>query len=105
MRESKEGRMSDDFFSTDPTGLPDVAPTSEVRVLDGDRFELTISPVRKRLGTYDLRMLAYSGSIPGPTMYVDQDARLTVAVTNDSDTESTVHWHGLRLENRYDGVP
>ncbi len=26
-------------------------------------------------------------------------------VTNDGDIEATVHWHGLRLENRYDGVP
>ena len=26
-------------------------------------------------------------------------------VRNDADTEATVHWHGLRLDNRYDGVP
>ena len=26
-------------------------------------------------------------------------------VTNDGDMEATVHWHGLRVENRYDGVP
>ena len=26
-------------------------------------------------------------------------------VNNDGDVEATVHWHGLRLENRYDGVP
>ena len=26
-------------------------------------------------------------------------------VTNDGDVEATVHWHGLRLDNRYDGVP
>ena len=97
--------MSDDFFSTDPTGLAEAAPTSEVRVSDGDRFELTISSVHKRLGTYDLRMLAYNGSIPGPTFCVDQGARVTVDVTNETDIESTVHWHGLRLENRYDGVP
>jgi hypothetical protein len=28
-----------------------------------------------------------------------------VRVTNNGDVEATVHWHGLRLENRYDGVP
>jgi FtsP/CotA-like multicopper oxidase with cupredoxin domain len=28
-----------------------------------------------------------------------------VQVQNDGDVEATVHWHGLRLENRYDGVP
>ena len=26
-------------------------------------------------------------------------------VRNDGDTEATVHWHGLRLDNAYDGVP
>ena len=26
-------------------------------------------------------------------------------VRNDADTEATVHWHGLRLDNKYDGVP
>ena len=26
-------------------------------------------------------------------------------MTNDGEIDTTVHWHGLRLENRYDGVP
>ena len=25
-------------------------------------------------------------------------------VTNEADTEATVHWHGLRLENAYSGT-
>jgi FtsP/CotA-like multicopper oxidase with cupredoxin domain len=52
-----------------------------------------------------VRMLAYNGSIPGPTLQVRQGAEVVVHVTNDTDVETTVHWHGLRLENRYDGVP
>ena len=35
----------------------------------------------------------------------DQGSQITVQVRNDGDVEATVHWHGLRLENRYDGVP
>ncbi len=50
-------------------------------------------------------MLGYNASIPGPTLHVDQGSEITVQVTNDGDVEATVHWHGLRLENRYDGVP
>ena len=50
-------------------------------------------------------MLAYNGSIPGPTLHVDQGSEITVHVANDGDVETTVHWHGLRLDNRYDGVP
>jgi FtsP/CotA-like multicopper oxidase with cupredoxin domain len=50
-------------------------------------------------------MLAYNGSIPGPTLHVQQGSEITVHVVNDGDVEATVHWHGLRLENRYDGDP
>ncbi|WP_264064445.1 multicopper oxidase family protein, partial [Mycolicibacterium hippocampi] len=30
--------------------------------------------------------------------------QVTVRVVNDGDTEATVHWHGIRLDNRYDGT-
>ena len=92
-------------FTTDTAGLFEVSRPSVVRLKDGDRFEFRIGPVRKRLDGADLRMLAYNGSIPGPILHVDQGSEITVDVTNDGDVEATVHWHGLRLENRYDGVP
>jgi FtsP/CotA-like multicopper oxidase with cupredoxin domain len=97
--------MTDDHFSTDTTGLAEATATSTVRLRDGDRLELRITPVVKRVGGDDLRMLAYNGSIPGPTLHVDQGTQLTVDVANDGDIEATVHWHGLRVENRFDGVP
>jgi FtsP/CotA-like multicopper oxidase with cupredoxin domain len=49
-------------------------------------------------------MLAYNGSVPGPTLKAPHDATITVHVTNHGDIEANVHWHGLRLENRYDGT-
>ncbi|HEX3621230.1 MAG TPA: multicopper oxidase domain-containing protein [Acidimicrobiales bacterium] len=58
-----------------------------------------------RIGDDVLRMLAYNGSVPGPCLHVDQGSEVIIDVTNDGDVEATVHWHGLRLENRYDGVP
>jgi FtsP/CotA-like multicopper oxidase with cupredoxin domain len=58
--------------------------------------------VRKRINDAAVRMLAYNGSIPGPTLRVQQGSALTVETTNERDVETTVHWHGLRLENRYD---
>ena len=41
---------------------------------------------------------------PGPTLRIPQGSTVTVHVTNRGDLEATVHWHGLRLENRYDGT-
>jgi FtsP/CotA-like multicopper oxidase with cupredoxin domain len=93
------------FFSRDTAGLSEAEPTSTVRLEDGDRFALRVAPVAKQIGADRLRMLAYNGSIPGPTLHVDQGSTVTVDVANDGDLEATVHWHGLRVENRFDGVP
>ena len=94
-----------DLFSTDTEGLTEVVPTKVVRLHDGDSLDLRIATVSKRVGSDVLRMLAYNGSIPGPTLHVDQGAELTLEVANEADLEATVHWHGLRVENQYDGVP
>jgi FtsP/CotA-like multicopper oxidase with cupredoxin domain len=85
-------------------GLPDARRTELVELGDGDEFELEIVPVKKQIGDATVRMLAYNGSVPGPTLKVPQGATFTVRVTNHGDLEATVHWHGLRLENRYDGT-
>ncbi|HET7272537.1 MAG TPA: multicopper oxidase domain-containing protein, partial [Rubrobacter sp.] len=94
-----------DAFTTETAGLPEASSPSVVRLHDGDSVDVRIQPVRKRIGDAVVRMLGYNGSIPGPTLHVDQGSEITVVVTNDGDIETTVHWHGLRLENRYDGVP
>ena len=92
-------------FSTDTGGLPDASLPSVVELREGDHFNLRITPVRKNIEGAAVRMLAYNSSIPGPTLRVAQGSEITVEVVNDGDVETTVHWHGLRLENQYDGVP
>jgi FtsP/CotA-like multicopper oxidase with cupredoxin domain len=97
--------QSDGLFTTDVAGLQEAASPEVIRLSNGDELNLTITPIRKHIQDADLRMLGYNGSIPGPTLHVDQGSEITVHVTNEGDVEATVHWHGLRLENRYDGVP
>jgi FtsP/CotA-like multicopper oxidase with cupredoxin domain len=96
---------NDDLFTTETAGLPEVSGPRVIRFRDGDRLDLRIGPARKNIDGAELRMLAYNGSIPGPTLHVDQGSEIIVHVQNDGDVEATVHWHGLRLENQYDGVP
>ena len=89
---------SADTFSADTDGLPSAVRPETVRLRDGEAFDLRIRPVRKRIGGAEVRMLGYDGSIPGPTMRVEQGSEVTVNVTNEADDlETTVHWHGLRL--------
>jgi FtsP/CotA-like multicopper oxidase with cupredoxin domain len=95
---------STEKFPRDPAGLPTVSATGVVELADGDRVTLHIGPVAKRIGDATVRMLAYNGSIPGPTLRVPQGAEVLVDIENEGDMENTVHWHGLRLENRFDGT-
>src|SRR5688500_5467891 len=93
-----------DHFPTETAGLPQAAESLVLELGDGDRFELRIAPVAKRLGDDTVRMIAYNGSVPGPVLRVREGSELLVDVVNEGDLEATVHWHGLRLENRYDGT-
>src|SRR3954462_4134417 len=93
-----------DRFPTDATGLPEARMPELVELSDGEHLDLRIAPVAKRLGDVTVRMLAYSGSIPGPILKVKEGSEVIVDVENQGDLDATVHWHGLRLENRYDGT-
>jgi FtsP/CotA-like multicopper oxidase with cupredoxin domain len=94
-----------DQFPTDPSGLPEAGRPQLLELAHGDTLELRVAPVAKRLGEAMVRMLGYNGSIPGPTLKVPQGSEIIVHVVNQGDLDTTVHWHGLRLENKYDGVP
>jgi FtsP/CotA-like multicopper oxidase with cupredoxin domain len=94
-----------DQFPTDATGLPEADRPALTALADGDELDLRVEPVAKQLGDTTVRMLAYNGSIPGPTLKAQQGTAIVVNVTNNGDLDTTVHWHGLRLENQYDGVP
>ena len=91
-------------FPTDTAGLPEAVQPALVELADGDTFDLRIAPVAKRLGEHTVRMLGYNGSTPGPTLKVPEGSEIVVNVANEGDLEATVHWHGLRLDNRYDGT-
>jgi FtsP/CotA-like multicopper oxidase with cupredoxin domain len=94
-----------DRFPTEVSGLPEAGRSQPLELANGDTLNLRVQPVAKRLGDTTVRMVAYNGSIPGPTLKVRQGSEILVHVTNHGDLDTTVHWHGLRLENRYDGVP
>jgi FtsP/CotA-like multicopper oxidase with cupredoxin domain len=92
-------------FPSDPSGLPEATVPAVLDLANGDTLDLRVAPVAKRLGDITVRMLGYNSSIPGPTLQVQQGSEIIVRVSNDGDLDTTVHWHGLRLENKYDGVP
>lgn len=92
-------------FSTNTDGLSEAKPSQIVELKDGTTFDLTASIVKKNIKGNTVRMLAYNGSIPGPTFKVMQGSTITVNFKNETDVETTLHSHGVRLDNKFDGVP
>lgn len=89
----------------DIASLPEAKPSEVIEVSDGDRIELNPTLVRKTILSKEFAMYGYNGQIPGPMIKAKQDATITVDVTNNIDMETTIHWHGIRLDNANDGVP
>ncbi len=61
--------------------------------------------VRRTIKGHTFAMYGFNGQVPGPLIRVPQNATITVRFHNRIDLPSTVHWHGVRLDNRFDGVP
>src|SRR3546814_13150717 len=47
----------------------------------------------------------YDGVSPGPTIRVRQGEEVFVRLQNDLPQPTTIHWHGIRIDNAMDGVP
>ncbi len=92
-------------FSTDIAGLAEAKTSETVELKNGDSYDLTASIVKKTIGNSVVKMLAYNGMIPGPMIKVQQGTEVTLNFTNNTDVASTIHSHGVRLENKFDGVP
>ncbi len=88
-----------------PERLPQVRPRRLVRLGDGGTLDLEAGFVRRDIGDRSVVMMAFNGQQPGPLVQVPEDATVFVNFTNRTPLPTAVHWHGVRLENRFDGVP
>lgn len=92
-------------FSQSSKNVPDASESQIVTLNDGDTYDLTASIVKKNLNGSEVKLLAYNGSIPGPLIKIPQNAKISLKFTNNTDVDSTIHSHGVRVENKFDGVP
>ncbi len=89
----------------DPESLDRVRPREVVLLKDGDTLDLEAKLVRKTIQGKTFVMYGFNGQHPGPLIRVPQSATVIINFTNHLDLPTTVHWHGVRLDNRFDGVP
>ncbi len=68
------------------------------------RYDLYIADTTVTLGKTETRAIAVNGMIPMPTLTFTEGDTAEIWVHNNLDEETSLHWHGLFLPNRYDGV-
>ena len=68
------------------------------------KLEAAISPITLG-GEKSFKAWAYNGKVPGPDIRVKEGEVLRVILKNRLPEETTIHWHGLPVPNRMDGVP
>jgi FtsP/CotA-like multicopper oxidase with cupredoxin domain len=85
--------------------LAEAVPRKTMELRDGDTLNLEAKIVKRTIAGKAIIMYGYNGQYPGPMIKIKQNSTITVKFKNSIDLPSTVHWHGVRLENRNDGVP
>lgn len=70
------------------------------------RFKLELKVVQHELvpGVV-VHMMGFNGQVPAPTIRVKEGDWVWVDFLNSSDEMHTIHWHGLTVPFRMDGVP
>ncbi len=95
-----------EIFSQSTENLPEVKKSEIVELKDGDVYEMEAYAVKQEVGNRTVRRLSYNGMIPGPILKVQKGAKITLRFKNSLDVPTTLHSHGLRLDDsHYDGLP
>lgn len=68
-------------------------------------FDLNISRQTVNITGNDIEAMTINGAIPGPTLTMTEGDTVTIRVHNHMDVDTSLHWHGILLPNKDDGVP
>ncbi|MFZ5654525.1 MAG: copper resistance system multicopper oxidase [Pseudomonadota bacterium] len=73
--------------------------------LIGTEFDLGIARSPVAIDGRPGRAVTINGTLPGPLLRWREGDTLTLRVTNRLDEDTSIHWHGILLPFRMDGVP
>ncbi|MFI4970344.1 MAG: copper resistance system multicopper oxidase, partial [Lysobacterales bacterium] len=82
--------------------LPGAAQSA---VLDGTDFALEIAETPVNFTGTTRPAVTVNGSLPGPILRWKEGTTVTLRVTNKLHTPTSIHWHGIIVPFRMDGVP
>jgi FtsP/CotA-like multicopper oxidase with cupredoxin domain len=99
------GADSAGLGARDLEAIPAARPREALRLADGASLTLEATTVRRTIRGRTFVMYGFNRQYPGPLIQVAQGATITVDFRNGLDMPSAIHWHGVRLDNRFDGTP
>ncbi|MCA9129226.1 MAG: multicopper oxidase family protein [Planctomycetales bacterium] len=70
-------------------------------------YELVAQPYAHKLAgpsSEVSELWGYDGQTPGPTIRAKRGKEITVTFRNELSEPTSIHWHGIRLQNAMDGV-
>jgi len=76
--------------------------------MDGDvkEFQLFIDIHQQEIApAFKIHTLAFNNQVPGPEIRVNKDDKIRVLFKNKTELNHTIHWHGIHVPWRMDGVP
>jgi FtsP/CotA-like multicopper oxidase with cupredoxin domain len=98
--------------STQLSGVPVLVETPDVGKLPwtmvngAKEFNLTADVVRTEFtSTQPVDAWGYGGSVPGPTIEINEGDRVRFIFQNNLPEATAIHWHGLEVPMEMDGVP
>ena len=105
MQEGMMGQQAGELEDYRPQTYGQLQQTQDAPLADGARFTLEAGIIKATLFGQEQYLYGYNSQIPGPAIRVKQGSKIYVDFKNSIDQPTTVHWHGLRLQNAFDGVP
>jgi FtsP/CotA-like multicopper oxidase with cupredoxin domain len=81
-------------------GLADSAAPEGMRVIEARKATQRILPAPA--GETDV--WGYDGQVPGPVLRATPGEEVSVRLVNRLDQPTSLHWHGVRIDNAMDGV-
>lgn len=69
------------------------------------RYDLVLKDTTVTFGGKEKRAIAANGQIPMPTLEFTEGDTAEIVVHNQLKESTAIHWHGLFLPNKEDGIP
>jgi len=85
-----------------PVSAGTVAP---LPTLTGDTIDLKVAHAMMTVDGRQSHAIAINGTVPAPLIRLKQGHIVRITVDNALDEETSIHWHGLLVPFRMDGVP